>query len=227
MTRILHVVTNVAHFDDPSDTTGLWLSELAHAWEVFGERGFEQTIVSPAGGYVPLDRRSLKLPAKDKTASEWLADPSKMALLGATTAAAEVDAADFDAIWFTGGHGAMYDFPDNEDLQRLTRETVEAGGVVAAVCHGYCGLLNTRLSDGSLLIDARPLTGFSWAEEKLALVDKLVPYNVEEVAKQRGADYRKATLPFASYTVTDGNLITGQNPASAKATAERVADALA
>ena len=89
MTRILHVVTNVAHFDDPSDTTGLWLSELAHAWEVFGERGFEQTIVSPAGGYVPLDRRSLKFPAKDKTASEWLADPSKMALLGATTAAAE------------------------------------------------------------------------------------------------------------------------------------------
>lgn len=227
MTRILHVVTNVAHFDDPSDTTGLWLSELTHAWEVFAERGFEQTIVSPAGGYVPLDKRSLTFPAKEKTASDWLTDPSKMALLGTTTAAAEVDAADFDAIWFAGGHGAMYDFPDNEDLQRLTREIVEAGGVVAAVCHGYCGLLNTRLSDGSLLIDARPLTGFSWAEEKLALVDKLVPYNVEEVAKQRGAAYRKATLPFASYTVTDGTLITGQNPASAKATAELVADALA
>ena len=227
MTRILHVVTNVAHFDDPSDTTGLWLSELTHAWEVFAERGFEQTIVSPAGGDVPLDKRSLQFPAKEKTASDWLTDPSKMALLGTTTAAAEVDAADFDAIWFAGGHGAMYDFPDDEDLQRLTREIVEAGGVVAAVCHGYCGLLNTRLSDGSLLIDARPLTGFSWAEEKLALVDKLVPYNVEEVAKQRGADYRKATLPFASYTVTDGNLITGQNPASAKATAELVADALA
>ncbi|SMG34842.1 Putative intracellular protease/amidase [Corynebacterium pollutisoli] len=227
MTRILHVVTNVAHFDDPSDTTGLWLSELTHAWEVFAEHGFDQTIISPAGGYVPLDKRSLKFPAKEKTASDWLTDPSKMAQLGTTTAAAEVDAADFDAIWFAGGHGAMYDFPDNEDLQRLTREIVEAGGVVAAVCHGYCGLLNTRLSDGSLLIDARPLTGFSWAEEKLALVDKLVPYNVEEVAKQRGADYRKATLPFASYTVTDGNLITGQNPASAKATAELVADALA
>lgn len=221
------MVTNVAHFDDPSDTTGLWLSELTHAWEVFAEHGFDQTIISPAGGYVPLDKRSLKFPAKEKTASDWLTDPSKMAQLGTTTAAAEVDAADFDAIWFAGGHGAMYDFPDNEDLQRLTREIVEAGGVVAAVCHGYCGLLNTRLSDGSLLIDARPLTGFSWAEEKLALVDKLVPYNVEEVAKQRGADYRKATLPFASYTVTDGNLITGQNPASAKATAELVADALA
>ncbi|MDO5513396.1 type 1 glutamine amidotransferase domain-containing protein [Corynebacterium sp.] len=226
MTTILHVVTNVAHFDDPADTTGLWLSELTHAWEVFESHGFEQRIISPAGGYVPLDERSLKFPAKEKTAEAWLSDPEKMALLGTTTAASEVDSTGVDALWFAGGHGAMYDFPDNPDLQRLTREVFETGGIVAAVCHGYCGLLNTRLSDGSLLIDARQITGFTWAEEKLALVDKLVPYNVEEEAKARGAVFRKATLPFVSHTETDGTLITGQNPASAKATAELVAGAL-
>ncbi|MDO5668608.1 MAG: type 1 glutamine amidotransferase domain-containing protein [Corynebacterium sp.] len=227
MTKILHVVTNAAHFDDPSEATGLWLSELTHAWEIFAERGFEQQIISPAGGYVPLDDRSLSFPAKESTAEAWLNDPEKMALLGNTTAASEVDAAGYDAIWFAGGHGAMYDFPDNPDLQRLARDILEAGGIVSAVCHGYCGLLNVRLSDGSLLFDAREITGFTWAEEKLARVDKLVPYNVEEEAKQRGARYRKATLPFVSHAVRDGNLITGQNPASAKATAELVADALA
>lgn len=225
--HILHVVTNTAHFDDPSHATGLWLSELTHAWEVFEGRGFSQTIISPSGGYVPLDPRSLKFPAKEKSARAWLAEPGKMALLGDTARAGQVNAADVDAVYFAGGHGAMYDFPDDTDLQRLTREIFEAGGVVSAVCHGYCGLLNTRLSDGSLLLDAREITGFSWLEEKLALVDKLVPYNVEEQSRQRGAAYRKAALPFAPFTVTDGTLVTGQNPASAKGTAERVAELLA
>lgn len=225
--HILHVVTNVAHFDDPSHATGLWLSELTHAWNVFEEHGFEQTIISPAGGYVPLDPRSLKFPAKEKTAEEWLADPAKIALLGDTPGADQINAADFDAVYFAGGHGAMYDFPDNADIQRITREIFENGGVVSAVCHGYCGLLNTRLSDGSLLLDGREITGFSWLEEKLALVDKLVPYDVEKQSKERGASYRKAALPFAPFTITDGTLVTGQNPASAKVTAERVAELLA
>ena len=225
--HILHVVTNTAHFDDPSEKTGLWLSELTHAWEVFEGRGFPQTIISPVGGYVPLDPRSLKFPAKEKTAEAWLSGPATMSLLGDTPRAADVDAADYDAVYFAGGHGAMYDFPDNVDLQRITREIFESGGVVSAVCHGYCGLLNTRLSDGSLLLDGREITGFSWLEEKLVLVDKLVPYDVEEQSRQRGAVYRKATLPFAPFTVTDGTLVTGQNPASAKGTAERVAELLA
>lgn len=225
--HILHVVTNVAHFDDPSHTTGLWLSELTHAWNVFEKHGFEQTIISPAGGYVPLDPRSLTFPAKEKSAEEWLADPARMALLGDTLSVDDVNAADFDAVYFAGGHGAMYDFPDNAELQRITREIYENEGVVSAVCHGYCGLLNTRLSDGSLLLDGREITGFSWLEEKLAFVDKLVPYDVEKQSKERGALYQKATLPLVPFTVTDGTLVTGQNPASAKGTAEAVAKLLA
>ncbi|MCV0334068.1 type 1 glutamine amidotransferase domain-containing protein [Microbacterium sp. STF-2] len=221
--RILHVVTNVGHYDDPDHPTGLWLSELTHAWEVFEERGFEQRIVSPAGGPSPLEPRSLKFPNYDKTAKAWRADPARMALLETTLRPDHVDSADYDAIFFTGGHAVMYDFPESEGLQRITREIWERGGIVSSVCHGYCGLLNTRLSDGSLLVDGRKVTGFAWQEEVLARVDKLVPYNAEEEMKKRGALYEKALLPFVSYAVVDGNLVTGQNPGSAKETAEKVA----
>ncbi|WP_347123591.1 type 1 glutamine amidotransferase domain-containing protein [Microbacterium sp. SY138] len=221
--RILHVVTNIGHYDDPDHPTGLWLSELTHAWEVFEERGFEQRIVSPAGGLSPLEPRSLKFPSYDKTAKAWRADPARMALLETTLRPDQVDSADYDAIFFTGGHAVMYDFPESEGLQRITREIWERGGIVSSVCHGYCGLLNTRLSDGSLLVDGRKVTGFAWQEEVLARVDKLVPYNAEEEMKKRGALYEKALLPFVSYAVVDGNLVTGQNPGSAKETAEKVA----
>lgn len=222
-TRILNVVTNVGHYDDPQHPTGLWLSELTHAWHVFEEHGFEQTLVSPAGGVVPLEPRALKFPNYDKTAKAWRADPAKMALLQNTRRPDEIDSADYDAIYFTGGHAVMYDFLDSDGLQRITREIWERGGVVSSVCHGYCGLLNTRLSDGSYLIAGKKMTGFAWREEKLARVDKLVPYNAEEAAKQRGALYEKARLPFVSYAVVDGKLVTGQNPGSAKETAEKVA----
>lgn len=224
--RILNVVTNVGHYDDPSHKTGLWLSELSHAWQVFDDHGFEQTLVSPEGGAVPLEPRSLKFPNYDKSAKAWRSNPARMALLDSTASPEQVDSADYDAIFFTGGHAVMYDFPGSEGLQRITREIFERGGIVSSVCHGYCGILDTTLSDGSYLIAGRKLTGFAWREEKLARVDKLVPYNAEEKAKARGALYEKAKLPFVSYAVVDGNLVTGQNPGSAKETAEKIADLL-
>jgi putative intracellular protease/amidase len=224
--RILNVVTNVSHYEDPSEPTGLWLSELTHAYHVFAEAGYEQTIVSPQGGLSPLEPRSLKFPNFDKSAKAWKADDAKMALLADTAAPADIDSADFDAIYFTGGHAVMFDFPDSEGLQRISREIFERGGVVSSVCHGYAGLLNTTLSDGSLLVAGRKLTGFSWTEEVVARVDKLVPYNVEEEMKKRGAQYEKGLIPFASYVVVDGRLVTGQNPGSAKATAKKVVEVL-
>ncbi len=222
--RILTVVTNVDRYDaDPSHPTGLWLSELTHAYDIFEARGFEQTIVSPAGGRSPLEPRSLKFPNYDRSAKAWHDDPARMALLENTASPEQLDSADYDAIYFTGGHAVMFDFPGSEGLQRITREIFESGGIVGAVCHGYCGLLDTRLSDGSYLVAGRNLTGFSWREEVLAGVDKLVPYDVEERMKARGARYSKALLPFVSNSVVDGRLVTGQNPASAKETATRVA----
>src|SRR5246127_4415913 len=220
--RILNVVTNVAHYEDPSEATGLWLSELTHAHHVFAEAGYEQTIVSPKGGPSPLEPRSLKFPYYDKSAKAWKADDAKMALLASTASPDQIDPADFDAIYFTGGHAVMFDFPDSEGLQAITRDIFERGGIVSSVCHGYCGLLNTKLSNGRLLVAGRKLTGFSWFEEILAGVAKEVPYNVEAEMRQRGALYEKALFPFMPKVVVDGRLVTGQNPQSAKATAQRV-----
>ncbi|MFD2675907.1 type 1 glutamine amidotransferase domain-containing protein [Camelimonas lactis] len=222
--RILHVVSNVAHYDDPSHATGLWLSELTHAYDLFAGRGYTQRIVSPKGGASPLEPRALKWPLLDASARAWLADRSRMDLLSNTARPDEIDPAEYDAIYFTGGHAVMWDFPDSEGLQNITRAIWERGGVVSSVCHGYCGLLNVRLAGGELLVKEKRLTGFSsWTEEVLAGVAKYLPYNAQAEMQRRGARYEKAFLPFISHVIADGRLVTGQNPWSAKATARKVA----
>ncbi len=109
--RILHVVTNVAHYADPTQPTGLWLSELTHAYEIFAARGYQQRLVQPRGGESPLEPRALGWPHADASAKAWLADETRLALLADTAAPEQVDAEAFDAIYFTGGHGVMWDFP--------------------------------------------------------------------------------------------------------------------
>ncbi len=151
--RILHVVSNVAHYDDPFHPTGLWLSELTHAWDVFAQHGSEQRLVSSAGGHVPPE---LKWPLLDASAKARLEDPRRRWLcLEGTVAPDEIDATDFDAICFTGGHAVMWDFPESADPQAITCTIWERGGIVSAVCRGYCGLPNTRLSTGGLLVAGR------------------------------------------------------------------------
>lgn len=221
--RVLHVVSNVAHYADPDEPTGLWLSELTHAYDLLAAKGYGQRIASPKGGVSPLEPRALKWPLLDASAKAWLADEKRMALLSSTARPDEIDPADYDAIYFTGGHAVMWDFPDSEGLQHITRSIWERGGVVSAVCHGYCGLLNVKLSDGNLLVAGRRVTGFSWTEEVLAGVARKMPYNAEAEMKRRGARYEKAILPFVSHVAVDGRLVTGQNPFSARATAKKVA----
>lgn len=220
--RILHVVTNVSHYADPNEATGLWLSELTHAYDLFAAQGYEQRIVSPRGGSSPLEPRALKWPLLDASARAWRDDPARMALLSETARPDDIDAADFDVIYFTGGHAVMWDFPDDAGLQRLARSIWERGGIVSSVCHGYCGLLNVTLADGTPLVAGRRVTGFAWWEEIVAGVAGKVPYNAEAEIKRRGARYEKALLPFLPYAVADGRLVTGQNPFSAKATARKI-----
>lgn len=224
--RIIHVVTNVAHYDDPAEPTGLWLSELTHAYDHFAARGYDQVIVSPGGGLSPLEPRALKWPLLDASAKAWLDNPGRMALLADTSRPQDIDPSGFDAIYFTGGHAVMWDFPDDAGLQSLTRAVWEQGGIVSSVCHGYCGLLNVTLSDGTRLVAGKDVTGFAWSEEVVAGVSRKVPYNAEAEMKRRGARYRKASLPFLPFIVADGRLITGQNPFSAKRTAAKAAAAL-
>lgn len=224
--RILHVVTNVGSYEDPNHPTGLWLAELSHAWDVFARLGYEQKIMSPNGGKSPLEPKSLKWPILDASSKAWLADSQRMDMLDRTLSPEQVNPAEFDAIYYTGGHGVMWDFLDNPGLQKVTREIYEKGGVVSSVCHGFCGLLNVKLSNGQYLVNGKRLTGFAWVEEVVAGVAKKVPYNAEEEIRKRGAMYEKNFLPFTPRVVTDGRLVTGQNPSSATRTAEAVVTVL-
>ena len=180
-------MTNVGQYDN-GDPTGLWLSGLTTTWDRFEQRGFEQDIASPRGGDVPLDPRSLKFPFRNENAKSWLNNPERMALLKNTPPIRSMDPNTYDAICLAGGHGAMFDFTHNSELHNLIASVYERGAIVASVGHGYCGILNVRLSDGSYLVNGKILTGPSWWEEKLALVSQKVPFNAEELAKERGAD---------------------------------------
>ena len=146
--------------------------------------------------------------------------------LGATLTPGQIKASDYCCIYYAGGHGVVWDFPDNPDLEKLAREIYESGGIVSSVCHGAVGLLNIKLSDGTLLINGKKVTGFSNAEEKLAEVDRYVPYLTEDELKARGASYEQAAEPWLPFAVEDQRVITGQNPASGGAVAELVIAAL-
>lgn len=224
--RILHVVTNISKYEGIDRPTGLWLGELTHAYDEFEKQNYLQDIVSPNGGHSPIEPKSLERFVADASVLKRKNDPAFMQLLETTKKPSEVNWQDYDAIYYTGGHGVMWDFLDNAELQDITKNIYEKGGVVASVCHGYCGLLNVRLSTGQYLIARKKLTGFAWCEEVLAGVAKKVPYNAEELAKQRGALYERKFIPFVPNVVRDANLITGQNPFSARLTAFAMIDAL-
>ena len=225
--KIIAVVTNVNEYQtDNSTPTGLWLSELTHFLDVFQGSKFEIDLVSPNGGKSPLEPKSLGWLAADHSTRKYLKDSAFMERLNSTIAAKDIDWQSYSAIYYTGGHGVMFDFLNCTDLQNITSKMFENGKIVASVCHGYCGLLNVKLSNGDYLIKGRTLTGFSYLEEKLAGVANKIPYNVEQEAISRGAIYKKRAIPFLPHVKVDGNLVTGQNPGSAKLTAKHVLEIL-
>ncbi|MFI8104637.1 type 1 glutamine amidotransferase domain-containing protein [Streptomyces sp. NPDC086023] len=224
MSRVLAVVTNQATYGRSTHRTGLWIGELVHFHAGILQAGFEADIVSPSGGRVPLDPRSVKL--ADRTTRKYMADRAFMSGLDDSARAADMDPNRYAGIFYTGGHGVMWDFPEDSALQATARQIYENGGVVSSVCHGACGLLNIRLSDGSLLVDGRKVTGFSTNEERVSFVKNRVPFLLEDELRQRGAHYVRGKLPMAPCAVTDGRLVTGQNPYSTKAVTKKIIEVL-
>lgn len=214
--KILIVVTNVNIYTSGNYPTGLWLSELTHLYHAAKEKGYDVTIASPKGGMVPIDPESLKFFTLDRVSKEYYNDPVFMKELNRSRSLADVENENFDVVYLTGGHGTMYDFPDNKILQNILAKQYENGRLVTAICHGVGGLLNVKLSDGNYLIKDKKVTGYNWFEESLANRKKEVPFNLEQSLKNRGSKYEKAFIPMTSKVVTDGNLITGQNPFSSK-----------
>lgn len=186
--------------------------------------GYQVDYVSPRGGYTPIDPHSLAM--ADDTDWAWYQTKEFMNRLGSTMTPSEVNPDDYVAIYFAGGHGVIWDFPNNESLQAISRKIYENGGYVSSVCHGAVGLLNIKLSDGALLVKGKKVTGYSNEEEKLAGLDKSVPFLTETELVNRGAIYQKADEPWAAFVVEDRRLITGQNPASGGTVADLLLKAL-
>ncbi|WEK28678.1 MAG: type 1 glutamine amidotransferase domain-containing protein [Candidatus Pseudomonas phytovorans] len=218
--KMLVVLTNTAKYPTLKRATGLWLGEAVHFVEKVEKAGHTVDYVSPEGGYVPVDPHSLHMaPDLDW---QWYDDKRFMTRLGTSLSPGQVKADEYSVIYYTGGHGVMYDFADNKQLQELARKVYESGGIVAAVCHGVAGLLNIKLSDNSLLLKGRKVTGFSDIEEQLVELDKVVPFSTEKELGGRGGEYSKHDEPWKPFVIEDDRLITGQNPDSTALLAEKV-----
>ncbi|WP_040834415.1 type 1 glutamine amidotransferase domain-containing protein [Nocardia brevicatena] len=224
--KILVIVTNAGEYEKVGYRTGLWLGELTHFYDYVKDNGFDVEIAGPAGGYVPLDPESLAHDVLAELGTDRrYADREFMDLLEDTTKVGDVDVQDYDAIYLTGGHGVMFDFKDPH-LAALTAKFYDSGRIVSAVCHGPAGLLEVMLDNGEPLLEGKNVTGFSWPEEQAAQRADAVPFSLQDELRNRGGNYSSADKPFDTHVVTDGRLITGQNPGSARAVAEAVVDVL-
>lgn len=226
MKKALILVTNSAKYASGKLQTGLWLSELTHLYHTLHENGWHIVIASPQGGQVPIDPESLKPLVLDRISKKYYENTAFMKQLAASEALVDVLEETFELVYLAGGHGTMYDFPEDQNLQNIIAKHYEGGRIVAAICHGVSGLLNVRLSNGAYLIAGKKITGFDWFEETLARRKKEVPFNLEAEIKKRKANFQKACIPMTSNVVVDGNLVTGQNPFSSKALAKVIYDEL-
>lgn len=218
--KALIVCTNHDTYPTKTHKTGLWLSELTHFYHVLARRNIQMDFLSPAGGHIPIDERSFDL--DDELNKTYYEHEGFRQRLENSLKPQEIDPTQYRLMYFTGGHGALWDFPKNTELQDLTRKIYENGGTLAAVAQGVSGLLQVRLSDGSLLIHDKYLTGSSNVEEKLSGVAGEVPFSLEDRLRQHGAHYTKALLPFSQHIELDERLVTGQNPNSASKIATKL-----
>jgi putative intracellular protease/amidase len=227
---ILLVLTNEAKLGKTQGRTGFYLSEAAHPYEVFTKAGYKVTLASPMGGFAPLDPKSFD--EKDGTnAAFWKkfgSGEEKNATLGVkeTIPISGVNPADYSAVFFAGGHGTMWDFRGNKDINRVTATIYEDGGAVGAVCHGPAALVDVKLTDGTPLVKGKKVAAFTNDEEEAVGLAAVVPFLLQNQLEEAGATHVPAEN-FAENAVADGRLVTGQNPASATKTAELLVAAMA
>lgn len=220
---ILIVVTNHGELGDTGVPTGYFLAEVAHPWHVFKEAGYEVEFASPEGGFAPMDPKSFDL--EDPVNKALWHDLQTVEALVHTKALAGLDLSEYAAIFFAGGHGTMWDFPDSPAVQKAIASFFESDRPVAAVCHGPAALVNVTLSNGKPLLEGRTANGFTDEEEARVNLTEVVPFLLESRMRELGANFTESA-PFQSHVAVDGFLITGQNPASATATAEAVVKAI-
>ena len=219
MKKILCVVTSNNIKGSTGIPTGFWLSELTHPMKKFEDAGFEISLASIKGGKPPIDKDSLDF--TDPINKKFWDDADFQKKYENTLKLDEVNPKDFDAIFFAGGHGVMWDFPDSAAIDKVTREIYETGGIVSAVCHGPSALVNVKLSDGNYIVAGKNVTGFTNGEETEVQATKIVPFLLADKLNERGAIHH-AAANWSENVIVDGRLVTGQNPASAAKVGEEV-----
>ena len=217
MKKVLCVVTSNNVKGSTGIPTGFWFSELTHPMAKLEEAGFETVLASIKGGEPPMDKDGFDL--TDAINKKYWEDEAFQQKLKHTLALGDANPADYAAIFFAGGHGVMWDFPDSEAVQRVTRDIYEQGGIVSAVCHGPAALVNVKLTDGSYLVAGKNVTGFTNGEEAEVQATDIVPFLLESKLNEHGAKHHPAAN-WANNVVVDGRLVTGQNPASAAGVGE-------
>lgn len=220
-TRTLIVLTSHSQLGTTGKTTGAYLSEISHVYWALIRAGLEVDFVSPRGGEAPLDG----VTRDDADNAAFLDNPAAMTAVKATLRPDQVDPARYGAIYYAGGHGTMWDLPDDAGLARIAAAIYDAGGRVAAVCHGPSGLVNIRLASGQYLVAGKDVAAFTNAEEAAVELTKVVPFLLADALVARGARHVPAPN-FKPNVVVSDRLITGQNPASARGVGEALVASL-
>jgi len=217
--KILMVLTSHDQLGNTGKKTGFWLEELAAPYYVLKDAGATITLASPNGGQPPIDPKSDLPENQTHSTRRFRTDPAAQGALANTERLAGVSATDFDAVFYPGGHGPMWDMPDNAISIALIEDFVKAGKPVAAVCHAPVALINVRGKDGDYLIKGKRVTGFTDTEEEAVGLTSVVPFLLEDQLRERGGIFSQGPN-WSSHVEVDGKLITGQNPASSEAGAE-------
>lgn len=225
MKKILMVLTSHHQLGNTGAKTGFWLEEFAAPYYVFKDAGAAITLASPLGGQPPLDPKSDEAASQTEATHRFKADPAAQALLASTHPLRELSAGDFDAVFYPGGHGPLWDLAENYYSIALIEAMLAAGKPVAAVCHASAVLRHPKAADGMSVVRGKSVTGFTNTEEAAVGLTEVVPFLVEDMLKANGGHYSKGA-DWQAFVVTDGLLITGQNPASSEPAAKALLDKL-
>jgi len=211
--KILMVLTSHDQLGDTGHKTGFWLEEFASPYYIFKDANAQISLASPKGGQPPLDPKSDEPDFQTAATERFKNDAEAQAVLATTLKLADVSSDDYDAVFYPGGHGPLWDLVEDGNSIALIEKMYAAGKPIAAVCHAPAVLNNVKILNGEYLVSGKSVTGFSNTEEAAVQLLDIVPFLLEDELKAKGADYSKAD-DWHPYAITDGNLITGQNPAS-------------
>ncbi|HDZ72211.1 MAG TPA: type 1 glutamine amidotransferase domain-containing protein [Aurantimonas coralicida] len=219
--NILMVLTSHDTLGDTGEKTGFWLEEFAAPYYVLRDAGAKITLASPKGGQPPLDPKSDAPDAQTEATERFKKDDAAQKALASTVKLADIDAAEFDAVFYPGGHGPLWDLAESADSKRLIEAFAASDRPVGAVCHAPAIFRHTTGIDGKPLVSGRRVAGFTNTEEEAVGLTDVVPFLVEDMLKANGGLYEKGA-DWGSYVVVDGKLVTGQNPASSEDAAKEL-----